>query len=286
MRIGKLAFKLRLSRTSISGLALLLVGIILFMIAYNSQSELDIIGETTDPLLQQRVASLTAVRDATVIAAIGFFFLGLFAVFVLTERSLSSALSENQMLGTARATNEIISALSLQGNSVYLPAMHGSTKERVFIPAPRNRTVLPSALSDDLYLSPGKDGSSPGILVEPLGLSLLNDIERELDISLAGVGIEAAEGSLQILKFGLGIMKDFHFKERDGRTILRVEYSALRNACRSVRKEKPDTCRQASCVGCSCLLTALARAIGKAVMIEKVDNSTDRVEFTLSLADW
>lgn len=286
MRIGRLVFEPRLSVASISGLAFILAGIFLSVIAYNAQSELDIIGETTDPLLQQRISSLTDVRDASAIAAIGFLFLGLFSVFVLSERSLSLSLSENQMLGTARASNEIISALSLQGNAVYLPARHGATKERLFVPAPRNKTALPSALSDDLYLSPGKDGSSPGILTEPLGLSLLNSIEKELDSSLSDVGMEAAEGSLQALKLGLEIMKDFHFKEREGKTVLRVEYSGLRNACRNVRREKPDTCRQISCIGCSCLLTALARSTGKAVIVEGVENSSDRVEFTLALADW
>jgi ferredoxin len=160
------------------------------------------------------------------------------------------------------------------------------TRERLYVPAPNGRTELPSALSDDLYLNPGKDGSSPGILIEPSGLELLNSIEKETGIPLSGAGMEGAEGALQMLKLGLGMMRDFHFKQRDDRIILRVEYSSLLDACRSVRKEKPDTCRQVACHGCSCLLTALARATGKAVAIERVDNSSDRVEFTLSLREW
>ena len=81
-------------------------------------------------------------------------------------------------------------------------------------------------------------------------------------------------------------MKDFHFKERDGNTILRVEYSGLRDACRTVRKERPDTCRQLQCFGCSCLLLAAARATDKLVSVQAVDNSKDVVEFTLSIGEW
>ena len=124
------------------------------------------------------------------------------------------------------------------------------------------------------------------MIVEPFGLRLLDDIEKDLGTELKGVGVEAAEGTLQILKHGLGLMKDFHFKERDGRTVLRVEYSGLLDACRTVRKEKPDTCRQLSCVGCSCLMSAAARATGMIVKVEEVDNSKDMVEFTLRLEEW
>ncbi|MEM3039128.1 MAG: hypothetical protein QXE45_07035 [Thermoplasmata archaeon] len=286
MKIRKLVIHPGLTASSIIGLALILAGIILSLIAYNAQSELDLIGSTTDPLLQQRVVSLTDIRDVSAISAIGFFFLGLFAIFVLSEKSLSLSISESQMIGSAKTSSEAVSALSLQGSAVYLPAMHGLTKERLFIPAPNNRSDLPTALSDDLYLTPGKDGSSPGIVIEPPGLSLLDTIEKELGSPLQGVGMEAAEGSLQILKLGLGMMRDFHFKQRDDKIVMRVEYSGLLDACRIVRKEKPETCRQIACIGCSCLLTALARASQKPVAVESVDNSSDRVEFTLSLREW
>jgi len=81
-------------------------------------------------------------------------------------------------------------------------------------------------------------------------------------------------------------MRDFHFKEREGKTILRVEYSGLLDACRTVRAERPDTCRQMACVGCSCLLSAAARATGRLVRVEDVDNSRDEVAFTLAIREW
>lgn len=278
--------RLPFSISRIIGLALIIASAIMFLVAYSAQSGMDAISNTNDPILQQRLTALTDLRDASTMIAIGCLFLGLFTIFVVSERSISITVSENQMIGSARSASDVVSALSLQGNAIYLPAKHGLTKEKLFLPAPRNGVDPPSALSDDLTLSPGKDGSSPGILAEPIGLSILDSIEKEMNVSLKGADIESAEGMLQVLKLGLGIMKDFHFKERDGKFILRVEYSGLLDACRTVKKERPDTCRQSACIGCSCLLTGAARATGKTVRIEDVDNITDRVVFTLSLEEW
>ena len=278
--------RLRLSRAQLIGLAFVMIGILALVLAYNLQTRIDKIGDTNDPLLKDRISRLESQRDLSVVTAIGVLFIGFFAIAMLVEPSNPSLITQNQMIAAARMANGILAGLSLAGNSSYLPAKHGLTKERVFVPTAKAASVPPSALSDDLVLSPGKDGSSPGIIVEPFGLRLLNTIEVELETSVKNVGVESTEGTLQILKHGFGIMRDFHFKERDGKTILRVEYGGLLDACRTVRKEKPDTCRQLQCFGCACLLTAAARATGKIVSVEAVDNGKDSVEFTLSLKEW
>ena len=180
----------------------------------------------------------------------------------------------------------IVNGLSLDGNAMYLPALRGLSRERVFIPAVRGASAPPSALTDDMNITPGKDGSAPGVLIEPLGAELLKSVEDEHGVVIVESDLETAEGELQVLKHGLSIFKDFHFKERDGKTILRVEYGDLRYACRKVRREMPDTCRQMACVGCSCLLTAASRATNRIVAVESVDNSSDMVVFTLRLAEW
>ena len=274
------------SAASALGLALVVVGAFLFMFMLDAQSQIDEIGDTADPALLSELNKLEGKRDIFLVSAIGFVFLGAFGIFVLSERSLPATVPSTQMLATARAARDIGKGLSLTGNAVYLPARKGLTRERLFVAAPAGQTVPPAALTDDLTVSPGKDGSTPGLLVEPTGLELLESIENENGVDLDGIGLEAAEGSLQVMKHSLNLLRDFHFKERDGRTVLRVEYKDLRDACRRVRKEMPDTCRQSACIGCSCLLTAAARATGKIVAVEKVDNSQDQVVFTLDLRDW
>ena len=256
--------------------------------AYGYSAHLDIleIGETADPDLQQRLTSLEDKRDTGIVSAIGFIFLGVFALVILGERSSPRPVSEDQMISAARMAAQTAAGFSLAGNAAYLPAKHGLSRERIFIPSTMNEFVPPAALSDDLILSPGKDGSTPGIALEPLGSALLSRIEKELGTSVDGAGIEAAEGTLQMLKHGFDMIRDFHFKERDGKIIMRVEYKGLLGACRTVRGELPDTCRQMACIGCACILTAAARSTGKIAVVEQVENDKDTVVFTLGMRDW
>ncbi|MBN1677611.1 MAG: hypothetical protein JW880_03650 [Candidatus Thermoplasmatota archaeon] len=277
---------IRMSRARLFGLALILASLVLLLLALDAQIGIDEIGETNDPLLQERLLRLEDRRDAFLVTAIGTVFMGLFAIAMLGEPSTPTIVSGDQMVATAKMTGGILGALSLAGSSLYLPARHGLEKEKVFVPATSGPATPPAALTEDMVVSPGKDGSTPGAIVEPLGLGLLDSVESELRTKIEGAGLEAAEGTLQILKHGLGILKDFHFKEREGKTVLRVEYKSLAEACRTVRKQRPDTCRQMQCVGCSCLLVAAARASGKVVAVEEVDNSTDTVVFTLDLREW
>ena len=270
----------------VMGLLLVGLGLTLLILGLSSQLDIDSIGATTDPALQERVSQLESERDLFVLTAVGTIFIGLFMSFILVEKKIASVVPENQMTSAAKTSRDILSGLSLVGNAAYLPAKHGLTREKVFVPATNRPLTPPTVLSDDLTLSPGKDGSPPGLLIEPMGMRLLNDLESQLGLKVADTDTEFAEGSLQILKHGLSIMRDFHFKVRNGKTILRVEYSGFSESCRFIRKEWPDTCRQMSCVGCSCLLTALARATGKIVKIDEVDNKEDAVVFTLSLLEW
>lgn len=275
---------MRLGRTV--AVALIVVGGAFAVLSIDAQRGIDDIGETNDPILQNRVMKLQDERDAYIVCAIGFAFLGLFGFFTLVERGHPTQLAEEQMRSAARTSQSMVRGLALAGNASYLPASHGLTKERVFIHAAAGGTSPPTAVSDDMGVAPGRDGSSPGMLIEPPGLSLLDAIERDFGAKIAGTSIESVEGSLQVLKHSLNLMKDFHFKERDGKTILRVEYGSLLAACRSVRRDTPDACRQVQCIGCSCLLVAAARAADKVVMVEDVDNSDDTVVFTLQLRDW
>lgn len=286
MANGNARRRFRINFSRAFGLGLVAVGALLLVLTYSAQLSIDDIGaQTTDPGLMQRVAMLEDQRNLFLVTSIGTLLMGFFAVAILGERSTPSSVPGTQMISAARLANGLAVGLSLAGNSSFLPARHGLTIEKMFIPA-KGLGDLPGALSDDLVMSPGKDGSTPGVIVEPLGLKLLDHVETDLGLSLSGTGLEAAEGGLQMLKHGMGMMKDFHFKERDGKTVLRVEYSGLSEECRSIRKERPDVCRQVPCAGCSCLLTAMARATGKAVTISDVDNSHDTVIFTLESREW
>ncbi|MEW5748749.1 MAG: hypothetical protein AB1793_08230 [Candidatus Thermoplasmatota archaeon] len=263
-----------MNRGILLGIALLAVGAALAAFAYDAHSEIGGIGDTDDPDLQERLDTLEERRTAFTVSAAGALFLGAFAVAVLSLPSVPASVSAAQMMSAARSNRDLVGGRSLEGGSVYLPAREG-VPEKVFVPAEADGPVSRAHLTD---------GS--GILVDPPGGELLAAIERERGPMEKGMDMEAVEGGLRMLGQGMGMMRDFHLKEREGRLVLRVEYGGLRDACRAVRAEMPDTCRQLQCVGCSCILTAVARATDRAVRVEKVDNSQDRVVFTLSLSEW
>ena len=265
---------------------LIVVGLVFGAFAIDAQNGIDQIGDTNDPVLLSRVLNLQEERDAYVVCTVGFAFLGLFGFFTLVEHGYPRKLAEDQMISSARTNSGVTRGLSLSGNASYLPASHGLTKEKLFVQATDGDADPPSALSDDMAVAPGRDGSSPGMLMEPPGLKLLETIEEDYGAVFSGTDIESVEGNLQVLKHSLNLLKDFHFKERDGKTLLRVEYGDMLSACRSVRRDMPDTCRQVACIGCSCLLLAVARATGKVVKVENVENSDDTVIFTLQLREW
>ena len=286
MRIGLFGRYYDLSLARAASLSLVVIGIVFLAMAVERQSGVLEIGDTNDPVLQERVGNLQDQRDAYIVCSVGFVFLGLFGFFTLIEDAYPRSVAEDQLMAGARLARDVTAGLSLSGNAAYLPASHGLTRERLFVPAAGGESVPPSALTDDMNITPGRDGSTPGMLAEPPGLGLLTSVEESHGVVVAESDIETVEGNLQVLKHGLGVFKDFHFKERDGRWILRVEYGDLSPACRKVRRELPDTCRQVACIGCSCLLTAAARATGRVVSVEKVDNGSDVVVFTLRLSEW
>jgi len=257
------------------------IGAVMLLAALAANSEATVIGVSVDPVLSKQYSDLTHLRDLYGIFSISALFLGAFSLIIMTEKSINPMPAEAEMISQARISSQTIIGLNLFGNAAYLPKTGALTSERTFIPALKSRLRLPTALADALVFSPGNDGSTPGAMFAPSGIDLLAACEKEAKVSFAGMGLIALESHLQSLRFGFGLIKDFHIKESEGGIVMRVEYSGLRNACKTVRTELPDTCRQMSCFGCSCILTGVAKAIGQPIRVESVDNAQDRVIFRL-----
>ena len=93
---------------------------------FNAQSKIDEIGETTDPALLIELDDLRDARDAYMVSAIGFVFLGMFGVFVLSERSVPAKLSESQMQGSAHMAHDFLAGLvrEIVGDGVSETELH------------------------------------------------------------------------------------------------------------------------------------------------------------------
>jgi hypothetical protein len=265
----------------ILGILLFILGLIMILASLAANSDAMSIGQSNDPALIREFNDLAHQRDLYAILGVSSFFLSAFSLVVMAESSINPISSGAEMISQARLSSQFTAGLSLQGNAVFIPGKGALKSERMMIPASRSHIRLPNAITDDLIISPGNDGSTPGAILVPLGANLLDLCEKEAKRDFSGIGLSGLEDELQSLKSGFGLMKDFHIKESDGEIILRVEYSVLKEACRAVRNDLPDTCRQISCFGCSCILAGISKATGQNISVISVDNAHERVVFQL-----
>jgi len=284
-----MAFTDFLRRVTLKGWALggafIAAGILSLILALSAHMDILALSPTTDVDELQRISDLEDQRAVFVNLTFGALFVGVFTIFVMTERTLPADIAQRQMMSQVRLANELVANLNLKGSAAYIPAKYALTHEKVMIPSTDSSLSLP-IMTDDLVFSLGADRATLGIFLTPPGLDLLDGFERDLAVSNKDVGLEAFEGNMQITKLGLGLVKDFKVKERDGETILRLEHAAFADSCRTVRALMPDLCRQAGCPVCSAFLTGIARATGKIVKVRRVENDTDRIQFHLELVPW
>jgi len=267
------------------GGAFIAAGAISLLLAYSAHLDIQGMTPTTDEAVLQKVSDLEGLRGLLTNLGFGGLFIGMFVIFVLTERTLPADIAQRQMHSHVRMTEELVSNLNLKGGAAYIPAKFALTREKVMVPATDKQLSLP-IMTDDIVFSLGADKATLGIFLTPSGLDLLDGFERDLGVANKDAGLEALEGNMQIAKLGLGLVKDFKIKERGGETILRIEHSAFDDACRTIRATTPDVCRQVACPICSAFLTGIARASGKIVKVTSVENATDRIQFHMTLQDW
>ena len=80
-------------------------------------------------------------QKGTIYLNIGFgaIFIGIFAIMVITERTIPKKLNDAELLSSMELLYSLTDNLDLKGNGVYLPVGGGLTKERVFIPRRTNQ---------------------------------------------------------------------------------------------------------------------------------------------------
>ena len=97
--------------------------------------------------------------------------IGIFMIFMITERSIPQKISDAQIEGTLGIVKSITKELNLAGNAVFIPKSDILTEERIFIPLNNSDVALPE-IDDDFVFSTGTDGKSLGISITPYTLHL------------------------------------------------------------------------------------------------------------------
>ncbi|MFX0137688.1 MAG: hypothetical protein ACFFDN_28875 [Candidatus Hodarchaeota archaeon] len=225
-------------------------------------------------------------HSETIYINIGFgaIFIGLFAFIVITEKTIPKKLNDAQLLSSMELLYSLTDNLELKGNGLYIPAGGNLTKERVFIPLQEEEKYDLPSLDDDTVFVTGTSGSSLGVVFVPPGLGLLDLYEKEMGVKIENIDIDELEQNLQIMIYGLGLIKDLFIKREENEFIrLKITHSAYKDICEEIARNKGIICKQTGCPICSSILCALTRSLDKKVRIRQVDIKDNIISFKLRI---
>lgn len=205
---------------------------------------------------------------------IGFasIFIGLFMIFMITEKSIPKKASDAQIEGNMNVIKKIIKELNLNGNAVFLPKFDTLTEERILIPPNELGIIkIPIMNNNNVFLT-GPNGENLGILIPPAGLKLLKEIENDEDFR--NTDIENIEEKLQIF-VGLNLLKSVSFKKQQNGWKLELDKPMFCNNGQNLEMQYP-------CPTCSAVLTAITRALNEKIRIYSTTLDGEKITYNIN----
>lgn len=206
--------------------------------------------------------------------------LGLFALFLYSERVLPVQITESLASTANENSARSIRALNLKGRGIYMPPGGRLLKDRVFIPLEDRRLELPRPASETV-LNSGDLGPSLGMFVIPPGKDTVDLVESLTSKRFSDDDPSDAQESLERLTAGTGLIRKVECREKGDIVTLTILHSKMEVICSKTWKDHPDLHARLGCVGCSIVLTALARSEGRPLRIEEARREKDRTVYVL-----
>jgi hypothetical protein len=183
--------------------------------------------------------------------------IGLFMIFMITEKTIPKNLSNAQMEGDINIAEKLISQMNLEGNAIFLPKSDTLSEERIFIPPNRLGLIKIPNIADNNIILKGKDNVNYGLSVPPSGLKLLEKIEKNIDFE--NTNFKSLEEKLQIF-VGMDLLKSISFKKNKNGWRLEIDKPMFCNNGQSLHMQYP-------CPTCSAVITAITRSFNKKIRI-------------------
>ena len=223
------------------------------------------------------IGAVFLVNPTSINTKIGFILilLGIFMIFMITERSIPKKISDVQVEGNMDTINKIIKELNLNGNAVFIPKSDTLTEERIFIPPNRSGIIKIPNIDDnnDNIIITGADGKNLGISIPPAGIKLLKEIEK--DRTFENIRPENIEEKLQLL-VGINLIKSVSFKKQQFGWSLEIEKHASSNNDHNLHSQYP-------CPTCSAIITMITRALNKKIRIYDTTYNGNKITFHLNI---
>jgi hypothetical protein len=222
------------------------------------------------------VASILFVSQVLAFIGLGLIFWGAILTYIQTEEYVKEELLDATATSSIAVLNQIIQELDYKGKAIYLPPRYLKDPEafKAYIPKQKEgKLPAPEHIQEQetkLFLE-----NPQGILVEPLGAKLTRLFEKTLETSLTRVDLKYLQQNMPKLFIEhLEIAQDFEMKTENNKVYVKIENSIYKN----LTKEVTNLSNLYFSLGCpvsSAIACALAKAIGKPIIIENQRISED-----------
>jgi len=194
-------------------------------------------------------------------------------LFVKPTKYVKLNVFDSTTLSSLKNIDKILTELNYQGQGIHLPPRHlKELKEGVvFVPMnkgtliPREEDVAKEKICMNL----------DGICLTPPGQGLLNLYEKELGTDLSKTNLNYLRNNLpRLLVEDLEILEAFEINEQDDKVYVKMKGSVYQGLCNHLRNNA-KICSRLGCPLCSSIACALAKVIGKAVILESSELLSD-----------
>lgn len=197
---------------------------------------------------------------------------GLF-LYAKPVRYVKEVIFNSTTISSLVTIDKILTELNQKGRGVHLPPKHlEQLKESiVFIPT-REDVIIPpvkDVTKERVFLNPD------GVRLTAPGQGLLTLYEEKLGTNLSKIDFDYLKNSLpKLLIEDLELLEDLEIEKQHDVIHVKMKLSAYKDLCRQVRKHT-SICSHFGCPLCSSIACALAKSMGKAVILEKNEVTTD-----------
>jgi hypothetical protein len=230
------------------------------------------------------VISVVYLSSFLVILGIGIIFWGAILLYITPTRHVPLTLLNAIAAANANNTERILTELNMTEKGRYLPPKYLKNYESslVFIPErPYQRLPRISETTEKRL----RFRNQAGLFLTPPGMALSKLFEHALGVSFTKTDLAYVQQNFpKLLIESVELVETAEIQIQNDKVTLEITGSILDEVCRETR-EFSRTHEAVGCLLSSAIACALAKATGKAVIIEKEtqtpDNRTTRIEYQI-----
>jgi len=213
--------------------------------------------------------SITYTSSIFAFVGLGLVFWGGLLYYIRPERYVKETLLGRMSSPSLVSLDAIMTGLGYKSKGIYLPPKYFTNFEsaKVYFSAEDN-TELPRPEEIQKKENQTFLKNPDGMLITSPGSELTKLFEKTLGTNFTKVNLQYLEQNIPKLLIDLEIAQNVEMTSTDNSVSIRIEGSATRSICMEIRKLS-NICCSLGCPLCSSIASALAKATGKPIIIEK-----------------